>query len=45
MIAQNPPTITSDLRREQGVPESTRMMQDGSYPVEAQEVAESRVLD
>ena len=44
MIAQNPPATNSNLGKEQGIPESTRMMQDGSHSAEALEVAESSVL-
>ena len=43
MIAKYPPAINGDLGKEQGIPESTSMMQNGSYPDEAMEVTESRV--
>ena len=45
MTAQNPPAINGDLGRERGMPESTRMMHDGSRMREAIKVAESRVPD
>ena len=43
MIAEYPPAIYSNLRREQGAPESTRMVQDGYPMVEATQVVESKV--
>ena len=44
MTAQNPSAKNADLGREQGMPESTRMMQDESHLVQATEVVESEVI-
>ena len=44
MTAKYPLITNGNLSREQGAPESTRMMQQGSRLVEATEVVESRVL-
>ena len=43
MAVQYPHVTNDDLDREQGMPESTSMMQDGSHLDEAPEVAKSRV--
>ena len=43
ITAEYPPETNGDLGREQGVPESTRMIQDGSHPVEAMEAVESEI--
>ena len=43
MTAKDPLAINGDLNRDQGMLESPRIIQDGSYPVKALEVAESRV--
>ena len=44
MTAEYPSETNSDLGREQGVPESTRTIQDGSHPVEAIGARESEVI-
>ena len=44
MTAQNPPATNGDFGREQGMPESTRPIQDEFYPRGANKAKESRVL-
>ena len=44
MKAKNPPATNGDDSREKGVPESTKVMQDGSFLDKAIEVAENRVM-
>ena len=44
MATEYPPAENSDLGRERGTPEYTRIMQDGSYPEEVTEVVKSRVV-
>ena len=44
MTAKNPPTTNGVIDRKQGISESNRMLQDGSYQDIVMETTESRVL-